>query len=47
MFKLFVQAEKLDIEEKYENLKDEALGKTRKLKKVWLKYVNLSCLNFS
>jgi len=29
------EAEKLDIEEKYENLKDEALGKTRKLKKVY------------
>ena len=29
------EAEKLDIEEKYVNLQDEAAGKSRKLKKVW------------
>lgn len=29
------EAEKLDIEEKYANLQDEAAGKSRKLKKVW------------
>ena len=32
---LFFQAEKVDIEEKYANLKEEAAGKTKKLKKVW------------
>lgn len=29
------EAEKIDIEEKYANLKEEAVGKTKKLKKVW------------
>ncbi|XP_040565963.1 kinesin-like protein KIF3A [Lepeophtheirus salmonis] len=29
------EAERLDIEEKYSSLQDEAAGKTRKLKKVW------------
>jgi len=29
------EAEKIDIEEKYANLKEEAAGKTKKLKKVW------------
>ena len=29
------QAERLDIEEKYTSLQDEAAGKSRKLKKVW------------
>ena len=29
------QAEKIDIEEKYANLKEEAVGKSKKLKKVW------------
>lgn len=29
------EAEKVDIEEKYANLKEEAVGKTKKLKKVW------------
>ena len=31
----YLQAEKIDIEEKYANLKEEAEGKTKKLKKVW------------
>ena len=29
------EAERLDIEEKYSSLQEEAAGKTRKLKKVW------------
>ena len=29
------QAERMDIEEKYSSLQEEAAGKTRKLKKVW------------
>ena len=29
------QAERLDIEEKYNSLQEEATGKTKKLKKVW------------
>ena len=29
------EAERLDIEEKYSSLQEEASGKTRKLKKVW------------
>ena len=29
------EAERMDIEEKYSSLQDEAAGKTRKLKKVW------------
>ena len=29
------QAERLDIEEKYNSLQEEAAGKTKKLKKVW------------
>lgn len=29
------QAERLDIEERYSDLREEAAGKTRKLKKVW------------
>ena len=29
------QAEKIDIEEKYASLKEEAVGKSKKLKKVW------------
>ena len=32
---LFVQQERIDIEEKYANLQEEATGKTKKLKKVW------------
>ena len=34
------QAEKIDIEEKYANLKEEAAGKTKKLKKVWTMLMN-------
>jgi kinesin family protein 3/17 len=30
-----LQAERLDIEEKYTSLQEEAQGKTKKLKKVW------------
>ena len=30
-----MQQERLDIEEKYSNLQEEAQGKSRKLKKVW------------
>ena len=29
------EAERLDVEEKYSSLQEEAAGKTRKLKKVW------------
>lgn len=29
------EAERLDIEEKYNSLQEEAVGKTKKLKKVW------------
>ncbi len=29
------EAERIDIEEKYANLQEEAVGKTKKLKKVW------------
>ena len=32
------EAERLDIEEKYSSLQEEAAGKTRKLKKVWGMY---------
>ena len=32
------EAERLDIEEKYSSLQEEASGKTRKLKKVWNLY---------
>ena len=32
------QAERLDIEEKYNSLQEEAAGKTKKLKKVWTMY---------
>ena len=32
------EAERLDIEEKYSSLQEEAAGKTRKLKKVWTMY---------
>ena len=31
----FLQQERVDIEEKYANLQEEAAGKTKKLKKVW------------
>jgi len=31
----FLQQERIDIEEKYANLQEEAAGKTKKLKKVW------------
>ena len=31
----FMQQERIDIEEKYANLQEEAAGKTKKLKKVW------------
>lgn len=30
-----VQAERIDLEERYTSLQEEAAGKTRKLKKVW------------
>ena len=30
-----MQQERIDIEEKYANLQEEAAGKTKKLKKVW------------
>ena len=30
-----LQQERIDIEEKYANLQEEAAGKTKKLKKVW------------
>ena len=30
-----MEAERIDIEEKYKSLDDEAKGKTKKLKKVW------------
>lgn len=33
--KCCVQQERLDIEEKYTSLQEEAQGKTKKLKKVW------------
>ena len=32
---LFLQQERIDIEEKYASLQEEAAGKTKKLKKVW------------
>ena len=32
------EAERLDVEEKYSSLQEEAAGKTRKLKKVWGMY---------
>lgn len=32
---IFKQQERLDIEEKYTSLQEEAQGKTKKLKKVW------------
>ena len=32
---VFLQQERIDIEEKYANLQEEAAGKTKKLKKVW------------
>lgn len=32
------EAEKLDIEEKYANLQEEAVGKTRLLKEVWKEF---------
>lgn len=32
---LFFQQERIDIEEKYASLQEEAAGKTKKLKKVW------------
>ena len=38
MFLLFVeteQQERVDMEEKYSSLQEEAQGKTKKLKKVW------------
>ena len=35
IFLYFSQAEKIDIEEKYASLKEEAVGKSKKLKKVW------------
>lgn len=31
----FLQAERIDLEERYTSLQEEAAGKTRKLKKVW------------
>ena len=31
----FLQQERIDIEEKYASLQEEAAGKTKKLKKVW------------
>lgn len=34
-FLLRFQAERLDIEEKYVSLQEEAAGKTRKIKRVW------------
>lgn len=34
-FVLLQQQERLDIEEKYTSLQEEAQGKTKKLKKVW------------
>lgn len=33
--KCCIQQERLDIEEKYTSLQEEAQGKTKKLKKVW------------
>jgi len=36
---LFVQQERLDIEEKYSSLQEEVTGKTKKLKKVWTMYM--------
>lgn len=33
------EAERLDIEEKYNSLQDEVAGRTRRLKKVWVQYV--------
>ena len=32
------EAEKLDIEEKYANLQEEAAGKTKRLKEVWKQF---------
>ncbi len=32
---IFLQQERIDIEEKYASLQEEAAGKTKKLKKVW------------
>jgi len=36
---LFIQQERLDIEEKYSSLQEEVAGKTKKLKKVWTMYM--------
>lgn len=49
---LHKQQERLDIEEKYTSLQEEAQGKTKKLKKVWTMLmaakseVNLICKNY-
>ena len=32
------EAEKLDIEERYANLQEEATGKTKRLKEVWKQF---------
>ena len=38
------EAERIDIEEKYKSLEEEATGKTKKLKKVWHLFMQVCCL---
>lgn len=45
----FLQQERVDIEEKYANLQEEAAGKTKKLKKIWNMLMSAKsevCINY-